>query len=108
MVCRDICGYYELLIRGKFNLKGSSWVRLEETGMSEMGQSMHDSLLGSAKAQRGKCKSCGSPLELYELDFRRSTKIMKCDRCGMLHVYKKDIIGKWRLLKAQKPEIPSR
>ena len=33
---------------------------------------------------------------------------MKCVRCGMLHVYKKDIIGKWRLLKAQKPEIPPR
>jgi hypothetical protein len=108
MVFSDICGYYERLIHRKLNLKGSSWVRLGETGMSEMGQSMHDSLIGSSKAHRGKCKSCGSPLELYELDFRRSTKIMKCDRCGMLHVYKKDIIGKWRLLKAQKPEIPSR
>jgi hypothetical protein len=108
MVRSDIRGYYELLLRWELNLKGSSWVRLGETGMSEMGKTMHESLLGSSKAQRGKCKSCGSPLELYELDFRRSTKIMKCDRCGMLHVYRKDIIGKWRLLKAQKPEIPSR
>ena len=76
--------------------------------MSEAGKAIHDSLLGSPKAQKGKCKSCGSPMELYELDFRRSTKVMKCARCGMLHVYKKDIIGKWRLLKAQKPEILSR
>jgi len=74
--------------------------------MSEMGQSLHDSLMGPSKKQKGKCKSCGSPLELYELDFRRSTKVMKCQRCGMLHVYKKDIIGKWKLLKAQKIEVP--
>jgi hypothetical protein len=76
--------------------------------MSETGQSIHDSLLGSPKTQRGKCRSCGSPMELYELDFRRSTKVMKCARCGMLHVYKKDILGKWRLHKAQKIEVPSR
>jgi len=76
--------------------------------MSEMGKSFHDSLLGPSKDQKGRCKSCGSSMDLYELDFRRSTKVMKCTRCGMLHVYKKDIIGKWRLLKAQKPELPSR
>ncbi len=74
--------------------------------MSDMGKSMHESLLGSSNAQKGKCKACGSPLELYELDFRRSSKVMKCVRCGMLHVYKKDIIGKWKLLKAQKVEVP--
>jgi len=76
--------------------------------MGEIGKSMHDSLLGPPKAQKGKCRNCGSQLELYELDFRRSSKIMKCIRCGMLHVYKKDIIGKWRLLKAQKPDVPPR
>jgi hypothetical protein len=74
--------------------------------MGEVGRTIHDSLLGSPTTQKGKCKSCGSPLELYELDFRRSTKIMKCTRCSMLHVYRKDIIGKWRLLKAQKVEMP--
>ncbi len=76
--------------------------------MGEVGKTIHDSLLGSSKAQRGKCKCCGSALELYELDFRRSSKVMKCTRCGMLHMYKKDIIGKWRLLKAQKQELPPR
>lgn len=74
--------------------------------MGEMGKSIHDSLLGSSMDKKGKCKACGSPMELYELDFRKSTKIMRCTRCGMLHVYKKDIVGKWRLLKAQKPEFP--
>ena len=79
-----------------------------ETFMGEVGKTIHDSLLGSPKDQKGKCKGCGSPMELNELDFRRSTKVMRCTRCGMLHVYKKDIIGKWRLLKAQKPEFPPR
>lgn len=74
--------------------------------MSEMGKSMHDSLLGPAKNQKGKCKACGSLMELYELDFRKSAKILRCTRCGMLHVYRKDIIGKWRLQKATKPEPP--
>jgi len=76
--------------------------------MGEVGKTIHDSLLGPSKAQKGKCKCCGSTLELYELDFRRSSKVMKCTRCGMLHLYKKDIIGKWRLLKAQKQELPPR
>jgi len=76
--------------------------------MSEVGKSVHDSLLGPPKALKGKCRNCGSQLELYELDFRRSSKVMKCMHCGMLHVYRKDIIGKWRLLKAQKPDLPSR
>jgi len=74
--------------------------------MGEVGRTIHDSLLGPPTPQKGKCKNCGSPMELYELDFRRSTKIMKCTRCSMLHVYKKDIIGKWKLLKAQKIEMP--
>ncbi len=76
--------------------------------MKETGKSLHDSLLGTPKSQRGKCQCCSSPMELYELDFRRSSKVMKCTRCGMLHVYKKDIIGKWRLLKAQKADFPQR
>jgi len=75
--------------------------------MGETGRSIHDALLEPSKA-KGKCKGCGSPMELYELDFRRSTKVMRCTRCGMLHMFKKDIIGKWRLIKAQKPELPSR
>jgi len=74
--------------------------------MGEAGRSLHDTLMGPPKKEKGKCRNCGSPLELYELDFKRSSKIMKCTRCGMLHVFKKDIIGKWKLLKAQKLEMP--
>jgi len=74
--------------------------------MSEVGKSIHDSLLGPPKTQKGKCMNCGSPLELYELDFRRSTKIMRCQRCSTLHLYRKNIVGKWILQKAQKVEMP--
>ena len=74
--------------------------------MGDVGRTIHDSLIGQSTPQKSKCKNCGSPLELYELDFRRSTKVMKCTRCSMLHMYKKDIIGKWKLLKAQKVEMP--
>jgi hypothetical protein len=75
---------------------------------SEIGKLMHESLLSPPKNQAGKCKSCGAQLELYELDVKRSSKVMKCARCGMLHLYKKDIIGKWRLHKATKPDLPPR
>jgi len=81
---------------------------MEENLVGEVGRSLHDSLVGLPKAKQGRCKGCGSSMELYELDFRRSTKVMKCTRCGMLHVYRKDIIGKWRLLRAQKPELPQK
>jgi len=73
--------------------------------VGETGKSLYDSIMGP-KSQQGKCRSCGSPLELHELDFKRSSKVMKCTRCGMLHTYKKDIIGKWRLQKVQKLDIP--
>lgn len=76
--------------------------------MGEAGRSIHDSLIGTKQTQRGKCKNCSSPLELYELDFKKSTKVMRCQRCGMLHVYRKDIIGKWRLQKAQKIDMSPR
>ena len=78
--------------------------------MGEAGKSLHDTLMGSSETapQSGKCKSCGGPMEIYELDFKKSTKVMKCTRCGMLHVYKKDIIGKYRLEKAHKMDLPPR
>jgi predicted nucleic-acid-binding Zn-ribbon protein len=47
-------------------------------------------------------------LELYEMDVKKSTRVMRCERCGMLHFYKKDIVGKWRLFRAAKSELASR
>lgn len=56
----------------------------------------------SEKTYRGKCVDCGSPLELYEIDFKKSRRIMQCTRCGLYHLYKKDFVGKWRLVKASR------
>jgi len=74
--------------------------------MTEMGRPLPTSLLGpQPKVHGGKCQNCGYALELYEMDVKKSMKIMKCERCGVLHFYKKDIVGKWRLQKAAKAEL---
>jgi DNA-directed RNA polymerase subunit RPC12/RpoP len=52
------------------------------------------------KTYIGKCIDCGSSLELYEIDFDKSKRIMQCTRCGLYHFYKKDFLGKWKLVKA--------
>jgi DNA-directed RNA polymerase subunit RPC12/RpoP len=60
-------------------------------------------LLMSGKNYRtysDKCVDCGSPLELYEIDFDKSRRIMQCTQCGLYHFYKKDFLGKWKLVKA--------
>lgn len=74
--------------------------------MSRIGKTLHSSLFESQpKRHVGKCQNCGYNLELYEIDVRKSMKVMKCERCGLLHYYKKDIVGKWRLQKAVKFEL---
>jgi uncharacterized Zn finger protein len=50
----------------------------------------------------GICYDCGGPLELFEFDIKKDTKIMKCQNCGLFHYYKKDLLGKWKLLKVSK------
>lgn len=48
----------------------------------------------------GDCVDCGSPLELYEVDFEKNRRILQCTQCGLFHLYKKDFLGKWKLVKA--------
>ena len=50
----------------------------------------------------GKCYDCSEPLELFEIDIQKSTKIMVCRSCGLFHYYKKDFIGNYKLIKASK------
>ena len=54
------------------------------------------------KKHTGKCYDCGGPLELFELDIKQSTKVMKCQNCGLFHFYKKDFIGNYKLTKVTK------
>ena len=48
----------------------------------------------------GKCIDCGGELELYEIDFEKKRKILRCKNCGLFHVYKLNFWGKWKLVKA--------
>ncbi len=77
--------------------------------MKEMESSLPNSLLnGRPRLHAGKCQNCGYALELYEMDVKKGMKVMRCERCGMMHFYKKDLIGKWRLYKAAKAELVAR
>lgn len=75
--------------------------------MTEFGKVLRESLFDSRpKTHTGKCRNCGYPLELYEIDFKKSMRVLKCTRCGLFHFYKRDLIGRWKLLKAAKIELP--
>jgi|YelNatPaOPRAMG01_1025707.scaffolds.fasta_scaffold76919_4 hypothetical protein len=54
------------------------------------------------KKHTGKCFDCGGPLELIEFNIQKGTKIMKCQECNLLHFYRKDFFGGWKLLKVTK------
>ena len=50
----------------------------------------------------GECCDCSGELELAELDIEKGTKIMKCQKCSLFHYYKKDLFGRWKLLRVSK------
>jgi hypothetical protein len=50
----------------------------------------------------GVCIDCGGKLELYLLDLKRSKRILLCTRCGLYHIYRKDMLGKWKIVKVAK------
>jgi DNA-directed RNA polymerase subunit RPC12/RpoP len=54
----------------------------------------------TGKTYPGECVDCGSPLILYEMDFEKNRRILQCTQCGLFHFYKKDFLGKWKLVKA--------
>jgi hypothetical protein len=57
---------------------------------------------GKDKRHTGKCFDCEGLLEIVEYDFQKGTKVMKCQRCSLFHHYKKDFLGKWKLLRVAK------
>ena len=74
--------------------------------LSEVGKALHETLLESKpKTHTGKCRNCGYTLELYEIDFKKEMRVLRCQRCGLFHFYKKDIIGRWRIIKAARLEM---
>ena len=57
---------------------------------------------GLQKRYTGKCFDCGGLLELVELDIQGVSKIMQCQDCGLFHLYKKDFLGRYKLVKITK------
>jgi len=49
----------------------------------------------------GKCVDCGGPTQLLEWDLKKGTRTLQCQKCGLLHHYRKDVFG-WKLTKADK------
>lgn len=54
------------------------------------------------RRHRGVCIDCGNVLELYMLDLKKGRRILQCTHCGLYHFYKKDLFGKWKVVKAAK------
>jgi len=54
------------------------------------------------KRHTGECLDCGGPLELVELDIKKGRRVLQCQRCGLLHFYKKAIFGGWKFFRATK------
>ena len=50
----------------------------------------------------GTCIDCGNELELYMLDLKKGRRVLQCTQCGLYHFYKKDMLGKWKVVKAAK------
>jgi hypothetical protein len=56
----------------------------------------------SGKRRVDGCYDCKGTLELFEIDMRKGTRIMKCRVCGLHHFYKKDFLANWKLIKVSK------
>jgi len=59
-------------------------------------------LFPSEKKKNNNCYDCGESLELFEMDMRKETKVMKCKGCGMYYFYKKELLSGWKILKITK------
>jgi hypothetical protein len=51
---------------------------------------------------RGSCVDCYGILTLFEEDFINKTRILVCEQCGLLHLYKKTLLSGWKLVKVRK------
>ena len=56
----------------------------------------------NAETSTSGCYDCGGNLKLYEMDMRKDTKVMRCQGCGLFHLYKRDFFGRWKILKVTK------
>jgi len=62
-------------------------------------------MIEKKRKHTGKCIDCSSVLELVEFDARKSTRILRCQECGLLHHYKKTSLAIGNFLGLQNSEI---
>ena len=58
------------------------------------------------KKKQNLCMECNNELKLFELDIQKATKILHCPDCLLFYLYKKDLLGGWKLQKVSRD--PSR
>lgn len=71
-----------------------------------MAEFFDKTLFQEMKRSRGSCEDCGGSLTLYEEDFEKKTRVLLCETCGLLHLYKKTVLSGWKLIKVRKKTIP--
>mgnify|MGYP001109020926 CR=1 FL=1 len=46
-----------------------------------------------------RCVDCRSPLKIYDINFQSGFARAKCEQCGLLHIYKKDRLRGWHVVR---------
>ena len=46
-----------------------------------------------------RCVECRSPLRLYDINVQTGRARAQCEQCGLLHLYKRDILRGWHIVR---------
>jgi len=46
-----------------------------------------------------RCVECRSQLKIYDIDFQTGRARAQCEQCGLLHIYKKDRLHGWHIIR---------
>jgi len=46
-----------------------------------------------------RCVECRSPLKIYDINFQTGRARAQCEKCGLLHIYKKDRLRGWHVVR---------
>ena len=46
-----------------------------------------------------RCSECRSPLRIYDINFQTGHARAQCEQCGLLHIYKKDRLHGWHVVR---------
>ena len=46
-----------------------------------------------------RCVECRSPLKVYDINVQTGRARAQCEKCGLLHIYKKDRLHRWHVIR---------